>query len=159
MSSGYVVSLQLKVPQARWEEFLAFVPNDFVVDGPWPDEGVEPFFEILAEGDDTFEQILAHESWEKKPSIKDKADPVSVSIKSGLATDSLFLAGTAPRLLLGALRLKGSGTLVIHSDGTAEDPGWLCEVNHGKLVTRPLSRDEMWNLVAEATGAKKFKSK
>lgn len=159
MSSGYVVDLRLKIPQAHWDEFLAFTPNDFVVDGAWPNAEVEPFFEVLAEGDDTFEQILAHESWLEAPVIKDKINPVSVSIKSGLDVDSLFLAGTAPRLLLGALRAKGSGALVIHSDGTAEDPGWICEMNHGKLQTRPLSLDEMWELVAEATGVKKFKSK
>jgi hypothetical protein len=159
MSSGFIVALQLRIPHPQWEEFLAFTPNDFVVDGAWPNEQVEPFFEVLAEGDDTFEQILANESWLEAPVIKDKVNPVIVSINSGLDVDSLFLAGTAPRLLLGALRAKGSGELVIHSDGTAEDPGWKCEVNRGKLITRPLTKDEMWNLVAEATGAKKFKSK
>jgi hypothetical protein len=145
MSWGYVIELELSLPEPAWDAWRALTLRAFPLPAAWPSEAMASYFAPAAAGDATLGDALDAGDWQGEPTIERDGGVVTVKLLATLDRSLLEVAGTAPALLCGAVQLGGSGTLLICSDGSALEPGWRIAVDDDNvtLVTEALDEDEM----------------
>jgi hypothetical protein len=149
MSWGYICKLVAKIPQDKWEAWQQLTPSKFALPADWPSAELVSYFKPQTPADDTFKACLGYDSWEPAPSIE-QGETVEVKLVTVLDRSLLHVAGVLPALLRGAHEVGGQGSLLICSDGSAEEAGWQCTVAGGdRLESTPLSTDEMWRHIDE----------
>jgi hypothetical protein len=151
MSWGYICKLVAQIPNDQWEAWLKLTPSKFELPEDWPSADLVSYFKLQTSADDTFKECLSYDAWEMPPTIEHGAT-VDIKVVTVLDRSLLYMAGVLPALLRGACEVGGQGSLLICSDGSAEEAGWNCAVVGERFESTPLSTDEMWKHIDELSG-------
>ncbi len=153
MSWGYLVHLDLELPEAAWADVAASA----LPVTPWPVSNVSDYFVPRRWGGDTVGTLLAR-TWSSDHASS--AHAVTRGQKSGRTTiglmvhvdranDLIYEVGTLPGVLATVARAGGSGSLVVVSDGSGDGPSWKWSMNGTAIKCSTLSAAQEQKLVAE----------